>query len=83
MTPVSVGHRPPDARDHTILRALPRVNCSSPGLHAGCNNAPVKPTLYLTTPVKQVGVSLQDLPVECTQVPNTPATHCQPSDRKN
>jgi len=84
VAPVTVRHTTAtDTRDHTILRALPRVNCSSDGLHAGCDNTPVKPTLYVNTPVKQVGVSLQDLPVDCTQLPSTPATHCQPSDRKN
>ena len=70
-------------RDHTILQALPKVNCASGGVRAGCDNTPVKPTLYVITPVKQAGISMQDLPVDCTQLPNTPATHCQPSDRKN
>jgi hypothetical protein len=39
--------------------------------------------LYVTTPVKQVGISIGDVPVDCSTVPSTPATHCQPSDRKN
>src|SRR4051812_30474684 len=83
VTPASVRHSTTDTRDRTVLRALPTVNCSSGGFHAGCDNTPVKPTLYVNTPVKQVGISLQDLPVDCTQLPTTPATHCQPSDRKN
>ena len=83
VTPASLQHATTDTRDHTILRTLPKVNCTSGGVHAGCDNTPVKSTLYVNTPVKQVGVSLQDLPVDCTQLPNTPATHCQPSDRKN
>src|SRR3954452_3201539 len=82
VTPASVRHSTTDTRDRTVLRALPTVNCSSGGFHAGCDNTPVKPTLYVNTPVKQVGISLQDLPVDCTQLPTTPATHCQPSDRK-
>src|SRR3954447_16086324 len=83
VTPASVRHSTTDTRDRTVLRTLPTVNCSSGGFHAGCDNTPVKPTLYVNTPVKQVAISLQDLPVDCTQLPSTPATHCQPSDRKN
>src|SRR3954454_11176179 len=79
---VTVGHPPTGHKTH-ILSRLPRVNCSSDAaVTAGCDTA-VKPTLYVNTPVKQLGVSLEDLPVDCTQLPSTPATHCQPSDRKN
>ena len=79
--------RPSTTTEHrtkTILSRLPKVGCGSPHtVQAGCDIAPVKPTLYLNTPVKQVGLSLEDLPVDCTQLPDTPATACQPSDRKN
>src|SRR3954468_5105381 len=43
VTPASVQHRPVDTRDHTVLRALPRVHCNTGGFEAGCDNTPVKP----------------------------------------
>src|SRR3954469_12580387 len=79
---VTVAHPPSGHKTH-ILSRLPRVNCSSDAaVTAGCDTA-VKPTLYVNTPAKQLGVSLEDLPVDCTELPSTPATHCEPSDRKN
>src|SRR3954469_10694330 len=79
---ITVAHPPSGHKTH-ILSRLPRVNCSSDAaVTAGCDTA-VKPTLYVNTPAKQLGVSLEDLPVDCTELPSTPATHCEPSDRKN
>jgi RNA polymerase sigma-70 factor (ECF subfamily) len=77
----SVRQSTPDPRLHTILRKLPR-NCATGAVTAGCES-PSTPMLYVTTPVKQVGISIGDVPVDCSTVPSTPATHCQPSDRKN
>jgi RNA polymerase sigma-70 factor (ECF subfamily) len=79
VTPSTVDHR-----TKSVLSRLPKVGCGSAAtVQAGCDSAPVKPTLFVTTPVRQFGVSLEDVPVDCTQLPNTPATACQPSDRKN
>lgn len=69
-----------DTRDTTILRKLP-VRCGS-HLSTGCDSPP-KPTLFIVTPNKQIGVSTDWLPVDCTSVPDSPLTHCDPSDRKN
>jgi len=69
-------------RSHTILSHLPKVNCRSDAVRAGCD-APSTPVLYVNTPVKQFGISSGELPVDCTAVPTTPLTHCEPSDRKN
>ena len=68
-----------DPRIRTALRRLP-VSCGG-AVSAGCD-APSKPMLFITTPIQQVGVSAGDLPA-CTTLPDTPITHCQPSDRKN
>ena len=81
VTPTHVTHAAASTRDHTILRKLPVLPCSGT-VYAGCS-APPKPMLYVNTPVRQFGVSVEDLPVDCTQLPTTPATYCEPSDRKN
>jgi hypothetical protein len=82
VTPTSVTHPAADQRTHTVLSKLPTISCGGT-VYAGCT-PPAAPTLYVT-PVKQyeVGVSMADLPVDCSQIPGTPVTHCEPSDRKN
>ena len=69
-----------DSRIRTALRKLP-VKCGG-AVSAGCD-APSSSTLYVTTPMKQVGVSAGIIPIDCTSLPSTPVTHCEPSDRKN
>ena len=69
-----------DARIKTALRKLP-VKCGGT-VETGCAG-PSSPMLYVTTPMKQVGVSAGILPVSCSSLPSTPVTHCEPSDRKN
>jgi len=82
VTPTSVTHPAANQRTHTVLSKLPTISCGGT-VYAGCK-PPAAPTLYVT-PVKQyeVGVSMADLPVDCSQIPSTPVTHCEPSDRKN
>ena len=69
-----------DQRDRTALRVLPHT-CGGT-VEAGCDGRSSQ-TFYLVTPVRQVGVSAGDLPVDCTSLPSTPVIHCEPSDRKN
>jgi RNA polymerase sigma factor (sigma-70 family) len=63
------------------LRELP-VQCSG-AVRTGCD-APSTPMLFVNVLGHQdVGVSSGLLPVDCTSLPATQLTHCQPSDRKN
>jgi RNA polymerase sigma-70 factor (ECF subfamily) len=64
------------------LRALPKA-CTADGIGAGCQATPTTSTLYLRAGGKDVGVSTSVLPVDCTSLPATPVTHCEPSDRKS
>lgn len=50
------------------------INCTTPRAN----------TLYVVLPIdREVGVNTDAAPVDCTSLPTTPLTHCQPSDRKN
>jgi RNA polymerase sigma factor (sigma-70 family) len=85
-TAVSPSHpaaAPSDPVSHTVLSRLPST-CTPSGIGAGCSTRPTTPTLFVEVPgSKAIGVSSNVLPVDCTSLPATPVTHCQPSDRKN
>jgi RNA polymerase sigma-70 factor (ECF subfamily) len=57
--------------------------CTWAGVGAGCTRTQPANTLFVDTPLRQVGVSTDEVPVDCTGLPATTLTHCQPSDRKN
>ena len=76
VTPTSVTHI------KSPLGHLPRACAGT--VNAGCNNTPPAPTLFVNVPgQKAIGISTDFLPTDCTALPSTPITHCQPSDRKN
>lgn len=65
---------------HTPL--LVKHACTSGGSGVNCH-APKAPTLFLALPNhKDIGVEQSWLPIDCTKLPATPVTHCQPSDGK-
>jgi RNA polymerase sigma-70 factor (ECF subfamily) len=70
-----------EPRIKTPLRTLP-VTCGGV-VSAGCD-APSTPMLFVKVPGNSdIGVSTGLVPVDCTSLPATAVTHCQPSDRKN
>ena len=82
VTPTSIAPAA-DQRIKTPLRVLP-VKCGG-AVTSGCAG-PSSPMLYVVTPVRQVGISAGDAPINCSSLPSTPVTHCEPSgpsDRKN
>jgi RNA polymerase sigma-70 factor (ECF subfamily) len=66
------------------LSRLPHA-CTAKGYGAGCSTKPLKPTLFVQVipGQKAIGISSNVVPVDCTTLPTTPVTHCEPSDRKN
>ena len=80
VTPVSVS---PATQPYKSTPVGPRhLPCANDG---GVNcTAPRADTLFLQLPGhKDIGVSTDVVPVDCSSIPVTPLTHCQPSDRKN
>ena len=70
-----------DGRITTPLRKLPR-KCGG-AVASGCDR-PSTPTLYVIAPGhKDIGVEQSFVPIDCTSLPSTPITHCEPSDRNN
>jgi len=66
------------------VRIVPHA-CTKKGVGTNCA-APQASTLYLVVPTRgqhAIGLENSILPVDCTKLPATPLTHCQPSDRKN
>ena len=66
----------------SVLTLLPQA-CTRSGVGAGCASRPTKSTLYLQLNHKDIGISSSLVPVDCTTLPATPVTHCQPSKGKN
>jgi RNA polymerase sigma-70 factor, ECF subfamily len=70
-----------DGRYASPLRNLPSA-CGRT-VTSGCE-APSTPILYVKVPGhKDVGVEQGFVPIDCTSLPGTPLTHCEPSDRNN
>jgi len=82
VAPVAQPHAAAPRESHTQIKVLP-TGCTRTGVGVGCS-APKDSTLFLQLPNhKDVGVSNGLLPIECSRIPATPVTHCEPSDRKN
>jgi RNA polymerase sigma-70 factor (ECF subfamily) len=87
VTPTTVQPGSQATHTHTVLARLPH-GCTKKGYGVGCTDQPTTPTLFVDLPGtgKQPGISTSWLPVDCTQLPTTPVTHCestQPSNEKS
>jgi len=77
--PTSTSAVTPDSHDPIVVH---HPHCTSGGVGVQC--APPKgTTLYLNVGPQAVGLTNDLLPVDCTSLPQTAVTHCEPSDRKN
>jgi len=73
---------PTEEKYKSVLDNVPPT-CTAGGVGARCTTTQPAPTLFVKTPIRQFGVSTDELPIDCTAIPTTPLTHCQPSDRKS
>ena len=80
VTPTSVA--PPTHPDVSRPIGPKHLPCANGG---GVNcTTPRADTLFVQLPThKDIGISTDAIPVDCSSIPTTPLTHCQPSDRKN